>query len=103
MVTAVMGHNIQSVMEHVDNNTVHLNRSFLIKIEYDIIALAVKKKKWLTLIPGCVYLKYGWQFSKRKMTYIFKGNIYIYMYIYVCVCVCIYITQKQFMENKCPN
>ena len=45
MVTVVMGHNIQSVMEHVDNNTVHLNRSFLLKIEYDIIALSVKKKK----------------------------------------------------------
>ena len=84
MVTVVMGHNIKSVMEHVDNNTVHLNRSFLLKIEYDIIALSVKKKKkGLTLIPGCVYIKYGWQFSKRKVTYIFKGNIYIYMCIYI--------------------
>lgn len=61
MVTVVMGHNIQSVMEHIDNSTVHLNKSFLLKIEYDIIALSVKKKKKrLTLIPGCVYLKYGW-------------------------------------------
>lgn len=59
MVTVVMGHNIQSVMEHIDNSTVHLNKSFLLKIEYDIIALSVKKKR-LTLIPGCVYLKYGW-------------------------------------------
>ena len=45
MVTVVMGHNIQSVMEHIDNSTVHLNKSFLLKIEYDIIALSVKKKK----------------------------------------------------------
>ena len=45
MVTVVMGHNIQSVMEHINNSTVHLNKSFLLKIEYDIIALSVKKKK----------------------------------------------------------
>ena len=38
MVTVVMGHNIQSVMEHIDNSTVHLNKSFLLKIEYDIIS-----------------------------------------------------------------
>ena len=62
MVTVVMGHNIQSVMEHIDNRTVHLNRSFLLKTEYDIIAVSVKRR--LTLISGCVYLKYylkyGW-------------------------------------------
>ena len=45
MVTVVMGHNIQSVMEHIDNSTVHLNKSFLLKIKYEIIALSVKKKK----------------------------------------------------------
>lgn len=46
MVTVVMGHDIQSVMEHIDNRTVHLNRSFLLKTEYDIIAVSVKKKDW---------------------------------------------------------
>lgn len=41
------GHNIQSVMEHIDNRTAHLNRSFLLKTKDDVIiviTVSVKKK-----------------------------------------------------------
>lgn len=47
MVAVVMGHDIQDIQcvtEHTDNRTVHLNRSFLLKTEYGIIAVSVKKK-----------------------------------------------------------
>lgn len=52
MVAVVMGHSIQSVMEHRDNRTVHLNRSFLLKIGDDIITVSVKKAdldSWMCL------------------------------------------------------
>lgn len=95
MVTVVMGHNIQSVMEHVDNSTVHLNRSFLLKIEYDIIALSVKNKKadssWMCFIwnMGGNSVKERWLTSLKE--------IYTYMYIYVSVYMYIYTVHK----NKC--
>lgn len=43
------GHNIQSVMEHIDNRTAHLNRSFLLKTKDDVITVITvpgKKKGW---------------------------------------------------------
>lgn len=62
------GHNIQSVMEHIDNRTAHLNRSFLLKTEDDVITvITVSVKKRLTLIPGCVYLKYYSNSVKEKL------------------------------------
>lgn len=52
MVAVVMRHTIQSAMERTDNRTVHSNRSFLLKIEDDIITVSVKKAdldSWLCL------------------------------------------------------
>lgn len=64
MAALVMRHNIQSVMEHTDNRTVHSSRSFLLKIEDDIITVSVKKAD---LDSRIVYLKYyGQQCSKKK-------------------------------------
>lgn len=52
MIAVVVGHNIQSVMEHIDNRTVLLNRSFLLKIEDDITTVSLKKSNldsWMCL------------------------------------------------------
>ena len=103
MVTVVMGHNIQSVMEHIDNSTVHLNKSFLLKIEYDIIALSVKKKKkgWPWFPDVFIWNMGGNSVKERWLTSLKEIYTYVSMCVCVCVCVCIYKTQKQFMENKC--
>lgn len=96
MVTVVMGHNIQSVMEHVDNSTVHLNRSFLLKIEYDIIALSVKKLKgWPWFLDVFIWNMGGNSVKERWLTSL--KEIYTYMYIYVSVYMYIYTVHK----NKC--